>query len=158
MPFDDELFALKLFNEKAAKLESGGFVRGLLAHGLKLRIDMEPQVTTYTLEGLDQDAIDAFVLNYRFFCQNNDAISFQNMAELYSRLPIDEEQKPMFKDARQQLNDFLDAPSGFGINNDIHTYRRIVDTCVYGGLAHANKEKKKEYDLWMRTPGMAQMT
>lgn len=157
MPFEDELYALRLFNEKAAKLESGGFVKGLLAHGLRLTIDMQPHVTTYNLEGLDQDSIDAFVLNYRFFCQNNDAISFQNMSELYEDLPVEDKTKQTFKDVRKRLNGFLDSRSGFGINDDVHTYRRIVDTCVYGGFAHANKEKKKEYDRWMRTSGMAQM-
>jgi hypothetical protein len=157
MPFDDELYRLRLFNEKAARLENSGLVKGLLAHGMRFTIEMQPSSTKYSLEDFDQDVIDAFVLNYRFFSQDNEPISFRNMAEFYEGLPIDEAKKQGFKQIRQKLNDFLDAPSGFGINNDVHTYRRIVETCVYGGLAHANKPKKLEYDGWMRTPGMAQM-
>ncbi|MEK6409335.1 MAG: hypothetical protein AABN34_20620 [Acidobacteriota bacterium] len=157
MPFEEELYTLRLFNEKADRLDQGGFIRNLLANGMQLKIVWEPGSSTHELEGLDQDGIDAFILNYRFFIQNNDRISFANMASLYDGLPVAEETKERFKQVRVSLNQFFEVPSSVTLGPNFLTFGYILDIFIYGGLAHANRQKKEEYDRWMRVAPIGQM-
>src|SRR5687768_7878631 len=130
MPFEEELYTLRLFNEKADRLDQGGFIRTLLANGMKLTISWEPGVSTYKLKGLDQDGIDAFILNYRFFIQNNERISFAKMAILYESLPVADEMKESFRQIRDSLNQFFQVPSSVTLGSNVLTFGHILDTFI----------------------------
>jgi hypothetical protein len=96
----------------------------------------------------EQEVIDAFVLTFRFFIQNNEKCSFGNLNKLYQNLPISQVMKNEFFKARERLNEYLDSKIRMTIYSETPTRRRLVDVFVYGGLAHATPEKKQVYDKW----------
>jgi predicted small secreted protein len=151
--------ALKLFNEKAEKLERLSFIETISKYssGFSIKINKrEDGLYDLTQErsGPLEEAIDAFVLTIRFFIQDNEATSFRNLAKLYERAPVDKEIKNDFIKIRTQLNKYLDSNSGMAIivNEEALNHRKILDIVIYGGLSHANHEKKKRYDFLVRTP------
>src|SRR5712692_5888467 len=84
--------------------------------------------------------------------QDKEKSSFRNMTKIYEKLPISQERKSEFNEARKDLNDALDSKTFVNIDGIFSTYRHIVDIFMYGGLSHANERKKEEYDLWMLNP------
>ena len=90
-------------------------------------------------------------MTFRFFIQDNEKSSFRNLAEIYNELDISEKLKHDFNFARNNLNSFLDSNSHISING-VLTYRSIMEVIVFGGLSHANKNKKKLFDSWMSDP------
>ena len=155
MSIEQQINNLKFFNEKATKLENCSFTNVVFNQDTGIMISFkreeQPRIEIQR-RGPNDEAIDAFVLTFRFFIQDNEKSSFRNMVAIYERLPISEERKEEFKAARKYLNDFLDSNSFLNIDGVLLTYRHILDTFVYGGLSHANEKKKKEYDLWMLNP------
>lgn len=151
---------LRLFNEKADKLFRLSFVKtvfesntGVTISG-KLTDEGNWQITS-SRKGPNEEAIDAFVLTFRYFIQDNEKSSLRNLSEYYEIAPIDAEYKKQFKKIRKEINDFLDKPADilFKFNNQKLTRRIILDTFIYGGLSHSNdKGKKALYDSWMQIP------
>lgn len=150
MAYSEEIEALKLFNEKSDKLFASRYVK-YLQETKKLSVGFtftKGQAPTTRRALPDQDAIDAFVLTFRFFIQDNDKISFHNIGKLYEEIPISSELKKRFVEQRKVLNDYLDKQSNNVINGLNLTQRQILAVFVYGGLAHANAKKKAIYDTW----------
>jgi len=150
MTISEDLEALELFNRKAETLRNSRFMKSLLERGSGVTIsgDKDGRITTET-RWPDQEAIEAFILTLRFFIQNNEKSSFENMEKTYDNLPISQEKKELFKNARKKLNEFLDSNSPLGINEQFLTHRRILWVFVYGEFAHTDKELKPIYDQWM---------
>jgi hypothetical protein len=107
--------------------------------------------------GPSQEAIDAFVLTFRFFIQDNERSSFRNIAAVYDTSNIENELKDRFESAREAVNKLLDSPNVLNINYNgvILVNREIMEVFIYGGLAHANNEKYKRYKEWMSFPPSA---
>jgi len=74
------------------------------------------------------------------------------MAKVYENLPIPNDKKKSFEEVRNFVNRLLDKDSWITIDDVKLKNRQIFKTFMYGGLAHANREKKMEYDKWLRTP------
>jgi hypothetical protein len=155
---------LNFFNEKADKLFRPSFVKtmfgertGVSVSGSRADDDRFDVVCQRT--GPDEEAIDAFVLTFRFFIQNNEKSSFANLANYYSSSHIDRSLGSEFEVVRQKINEFLDKPGiiQFKFNNEILTRRIIMDTFIYGGLSHGNDDKKKQYDAWQQIPPLKQL-
>lgn len=149
----EDLEALELFNEKADKLKKSSFMKFLLERGSGVTIsgDKDGRLTAET-RWPDEEARDAFVLTFRFFIQKKERSSLRKMAKVYDNLPISQQQKELFKNARKKLNDFLDFRSPMQIHDQVITRRDILNTFIYGELAHANEKKKKTLDQWMSYP------
>lgn len=103
----EDIDRLKLFNEKAKRLLNSRFVEYIRR---KKRIAFEvsgrkgePIKTLRVLP--DQDAIDAFVLTFRYFIQNNERCSFGNLAKSYSESSIPVEMRNEYSKARKTLNE-----------------------------------------------------
>jgi len=155
MSIEEQIKVLKFFNEKATKLENGSFTKIILheSTGVKISYSKTDQPLIEILrEGPGDESIDAFALTFRFFIQDNEKSSFRNMAKLYEQLPISQESKIEFNEARKELNDALDSKAPINVDGIFLTYRHIVDIFIYGGLSHANEKKKEEYDIWMLNP------
>jgi len=104
-----------------------------------------------SLEDFDQDEIAAFVLDYRQYTQNNDAISIGSLARIYNRPWMHSAARKNFEEIRARFNRELDAPSSL-IFGDYHmSVRTLVDIIVYGGLAHSNPEKAKIFESWEKS-------
>lgn len=151
---DEDIKGLKLFNEKAERVSSSGFVKYILSKGritFEIRLERGKEIETEKVLP-DQDAIEAFVLTFRYFIQNNERCSFGNLAKTYSKLFIPEELRKEYSEAREWLNKYLDAPASLKIGEESLTRRRILDVFVYGGLAHAHLKKKEVFDAWTSDP------
>ena len=98
----------------------------------------------------DQDAIEAFVLTFRFFIQDNEKSSFRQISQTYDKLPISSELKRNLVDWRKELNDYLDKKTSVTIQGRNPSNRELLDIFIYGGLAHANPQKKAIYDEWKK--------
>lgn len=152
--------SLKLFNEKAQKLERLSFIETISKYdsGFSIKIDKREDGLYDLIQerrGPLEEAIDAFVLTIRFFIQDNEASSFRNLSRLYECAPVDREIKNDFIKVRTQLNEYLDSNSGMAIivNEEKLNHRKIMDIVIYGGISHANNAKKKrKYDFLVKTP------
>jgi hypothetical protein len=142
--------ALNLFNEKADKLRNSNFVKAALENSGASLSWQEGEPFQITRTGPTEENIDAFVLTLRFFVQDNERSSFRNMSKLYTDKAISEEHRSEFEKARSYLNDFLDSSTMFNFNGKRITKRQLMEVFVFGGLSHANKQKKSLYDQWMR--------
>jgi hypothetical protein len=152
----DSIEALYLFNEKAEKLKRCSFTRSVSEKRVITISYKEDGSLGVERKGPDEESIDAFVLTYRFFCQDNEGSSFRNMEVIYNSLPISQQRKDLFKGARDQFNTWLDCDPSIKIDNLTITNREILDIFIYGGLAHANKRKKAIFDQWMSDPFLSQ--
>ena len=146
-----DIARLKLFNIKAKRLLDSRFMKYILE---KKRISFGVHVergkkveTSRTLP--DQDAVDAFVLTFRYFIQNNEKCSFGNLAKTYSKPFIPIEMRKEYSEARKRLNEYLDSPASLKFGDEPLSRRRVLDVFVYGGLAHAKPKKKEVFDKWM---------
>lgn len=141
---------LRLFNEKTDDLRRSRYLKSIIENdtGFSLVIDNKGS-TTVTVKGPDDDAIKAFVLTFRFFIQDNERCSIRNIAKIYEDLDIPEEIKEDFRINRKGINVFLNNYSSLKLNSEIVLLSKILDIFFYGGLAHANEEKKRLYDKWM---------
>jgi len=156
MSIEKQISDLMLFNEKATKLESYSFTQIVFNQSTGFTVSLkninEQPLLKVERRGPDDESIDAFVLTFRFFIQDNEKSSFRNLASIYDTLLISEEKRNNFKEARDHINNALDTTSFLNIDGVALTYRHIIDTFIYGGLSHANERKKKEYDIWMINP------
>ena len=152
--------AFRLFNEKAEKLARLSFIEKI-AHpnsGVTISFkNLKEGGSTVTQErrGPDEEAIDAFVLTFRYFIQDNEQVSFRNMEKHYLAAPINPALQQEFVNLRKEINDYLDEKVAVNYNNEDLTRRRIMDVFVYGGYSHANEEKRRLYKTWMNDPIVA---
>ena len=100
------------------------------------------------VEDFSQDEIDAFVLSYRVFTQDNDRLSIRNLSRIFANDWMHPHARECFEDARAQLNGHLDNASTIAFPEGHISVRALVDMIIYGGLAHSNEEKAKIFDLW----------
>jgi hypothetical protein len=143
---------LRLFNEKAAKLEKLRFTQGILNANSGVTITANQQATEIKRYGPDEESIDAFVLTIRFFVQDNEKISLRNLEQLYHGLAINSTLQEQIVAARTQLNQFLNSQTIVTMNGETLTFRGVFEVFMWGGLAHANPEKKVAYDSWSKLP------
>jgi hypothetical protein len=100
------------------------------------------------VEDFSQDEIDAFVLSYRVFTQDNDRLSIRNLSRIFANDWMHPHARECFEDARAQLNGHLDNASTIAFPEGHISVRALVDMIIYGGLAHSNEEKAKIFDSW----------
>ena len=100
--------------------------------------------------GPEEESIDAFVLTYRFFIQDNEMISFRNMSKIYDEMGIAQDKKKVFEGIRETINTFLNSNSMLTIKDKKYTNREIQDIFIYGGLSHANETQKRIFDSWKK--------
>lgn len=152
----ESLAPFKLFTEKAERLMNSNFVKSYKdSSGVDFSWE-QGKAAVINLRGPNQEQTDAFVLTFRFFIQNNDSISFLNMAKAFEQEFVPSELRNNFQDAKDHLNKYLDSNSMFKIGEHI-TRRELLDVFVYGELSHANKEKRERYSDWMSKPIMSSL-
>ena len=111
---------------------------------------MQTEVSDFDLHHLDRENTEAFILTYRMLTQNNDRYSIARLAENYQFA------HSFFRDAFTQVRElnasFLSAGSSLQPKGVAITYREILDTVIYGELAHSNKQKVATFERWTRWP------
>lgn len=147
------LEALELFNTKAEILKKSSFVKFLREQRTGIIISWEKdKPVAIEPRWPDVEALRAFALTFRFFIQKKETSSIRNVARIYDDLPISQEKKDLFKNARKNLNQFLDSDSPAKIDHQAVTRREILRVFMYGELAHADRSKKEMLDLWLSYP------
>jgi len=148
MNYDAEIKAMSLFIEKADKLRNSTFVKRITNDsGVNLSTTVG-KPTIITRKGPDDENIDAFVLTFRFFIQDNEPISLRKIKNAFYSDLAKEDEKCNYDRARKELNQYLDGYTMFNINGMV-TRRELMNVFIYGGLSHANTKKKEMYDGWM---------
>jgi len=158
------LAAFRLFHEKSEKLSRSGFMWSVQNEPLSFNISWHHETgTTSERAGPSQDLIDAAVLTYRFFILNNEQSSLQHMTRhfdaLHSTELIEDATLRKWHETRDKINASLDRPtmystltedlSGKEVEKETHTYGRIMEVIINGGLAHANNpEMVRIYKEW----------
>ena len=89
----------------------------------------------------DLEMIESYVLNLRFFIQDSEAISLNNLSKIYEENCTEKELKEYFSCKRKILNDELNKDWPFMFNNEKMTYQNIFEGMIYCKLAHSNKRK-----------------
>ena len=154
----DVLRSLKLFNEKAEKLAGNNFSRRVFEQDSGVTISAaEGQPVVVERRGPDQESIEVFVLTLRFFIQDNEPSSLRNVAKVYDVVLVSSELKERFREARQLLNDYLRSATYHATQGGRLTNQDVLDTFVWGGLAHANPGMKERYDEWMSFGGFSEV-
>jgi hypothetical protein len=154
----EKLKKLKLFNDKIGVLRRRNFIPQVFRpdHGFTLKMDFETQKPQeqLTLEkrGADEEALHAFVTTLRFFVQPKDGIKIEQIAEIYESLPVEEKAKQSARAAADGVNSYLDSATGLNFYGENITRRRLFEVFMYGNLAHANDDKRSEYETWMQHP------
>jgi hypothetical protein len=100
--------------------------------------------------GPEHEAVKAFLLTLRFFCQNNEPTSLCNMEERISGLSIDAQVKQNFRKSRENFNSSLDGPPSvlFPAGSGADTRRDIFWSFLYGVFAHANPKYRSQVKVW----------
>ena len=85
---------LKLFNEKVLTLRRRNFIPQVFGtdHGITLRFSPDKPLTIEK-HGADEEALHAVIPTLRLFVQPGDGISFDQIAALYQRLPVEDRAK-----------------------------------------------------------------
>jgi hypothetical protein len=149
--YDTEIKILDLFNYKAERLKKSSFKVSFIDEVPEIKISSG----TLKEQGFpNEDSLDACILTIRLFIQDNEPISIRNIQKLYDTLPISQDRKSRFSQARDKLNTFLDRPSLFertiiiliGNQGKLNpTNREILNAFVYGEYSHlTRREKYKE--------------
>lgn len=150
--------ALGLFVEKAHKLRSLRFTQHMLERGGKLKLSQEagePMMIEW--EAPDPESVDAFVLTMRFFIQNNERSSLGSLERIAADPGLSMDWQAQYARVRAEFNNYLNMEAGpMQIMWGGHTYTHgeIMDTFVFGALAHANREKQELFEQWKQDKGI----
>ena len=141
---------LKLFNEKADEIKNTSYAKFVSEKRPKTTISKNqgeaPKIKTIEP---NTESLQSFVLILRLFIQNNDQISFQNISKVYEKLPNNfQKEKKSFSQARKKLNNILSTNINVKFNNEWPTYGEVLNTFIYGDLAHLNKKNRNTYKYW----------
>ena len=109
-----------LFNEKAEKLLKLSFTKDIFNKDSGVHFSWKrDEALKVKRTGPGDEAIYAFVLTFRFFIQDNEKISFRNIARIYTNLDIENNLKREFDSARNFINEYLDGKTFINYNNEI---------------------------------------
>lgn len=152
---DETRRAFELFVEKAKRLKSLKFNESLQ----DLRVDIswrQGEAIKVNLTGPTSEQVDAFVLTFRLFFQDNDQFSFRWLTNNAMNDPdVSSHWKEKFSKARTEMNQYLDDyPSLQAIVQEDAppTRRDIMQVFLYGDLAHVNDDKRAVLRKWMSYP------
>ena len=135
MDAQEALQALKLFNEKADKLERLSFTQKIFGERSGVTIHYKQGVGAWSeLHGPDEESREAMLLTLRFFVQDNEQSSLRNMADAYDALPVDPTLPSQFHDIRKQVNEFLDSKTPIAIAHPTHGFAAGAAWVGEGGI------------------------
>lgn len=140
--------ALELFVEKTNKLKSLSFTTEAQKAKLKVSWHNATGIMRSELTGPNVEQVDAFILTFRFFIQENEPCSFRWLAKNVLDDPgVSDHWKQEFSKARAGYNQYLDEYPSFPAiieGEPLLTRREIMEMFVYGDLSHVNKKKRQE--------------
>jgi hypothetical protein len=145
-----ELEVVRLFIEKSHRLLGSTFLKEAQGGmGWTLTAKANESVSVQH-RGPRWESVEAFVLTFRFFIQDNEPISIRKMVDVFSSDIATPGERSAFYKIREDVNRYLDRDSMFKFGGKFATNREVMDVFIYGGMSHAKPGKKEKFDLWMR--------
>jgi len=136
---------------KCQKLEDSRFAKSLAKEfriGLKVTSGGSLEITSIRP---DQDNIDAFTLNFRFFIQDNEPTSIRNLKDIFDSKFVTSEEKKNFTDMRKKIEKYLTSKSNLKIFEKNITCGELMNIFIFGDLSHGNyKDKTDKFESWMK--------
>jgi hypothetical protein len=149
MTFDSIYPILTRYIEKCNKLENSRFTESILKE-LKLEINItrgEPIKTTCIRP--DQDNIDAFILNFRYFIQDNEPTTIRKVSQIFESMLVTKEERSNFNSLRNNIKEFLSSSSNLAMFDKNFSHGELMNVFIYGGIPHATKGKAERYNSIM---------
>jgi hypothetical protein len=143
---------LETFSEKVSRLEKSTLWRLISSEGWKASWDFEANRPGDDARMPEIEQLEAYVLNLRFFIQDNEPTSLRNMDSRYKRECQDSELRRQFSEVRDAMNGALDRELWFRFNDQPMTYRMLLNGMIYTRLAHASKDKHLLFDQMATHP------
>ena len=141
---------LRTFNEKAAELNDSWFL-GAVRSGKTSYVWHMGAEKEVDRNLPHREEIKSFVVTFRLFLQDRpDRISVKEIDALYEKLDVPQGMRDEVKTIRTDLNTFLDGKTPLVLKGEHLSRRRVMDTMLYGGIAHVNPKKQPEYERWRR--------
>src|SRR5216684_1712800 len=122
---------LKTFAEKVNRLENSSLKRFMSTDGWKASWDFEADRSGDDARMPELEHLEAYVLNLRFFVQDNEPTSLRNMDALYKRECTDTKLLKQFDEVRDAMNGALDRELWFRFNDQAMTYRMLFLGMIY---------------------------
>jgi hypothetical protein len=135
---------LTLFNERVDRLLRSDLAERMKNPHYVLSYEKMMNGGWVCWDGVNEDAVDAFVLNVRLLVQDNDGFSIRCLAEdVYTSDMVPLELKERFANARGKWLEHMDQYTiiKHPCRKGNFTNQELFDVLMYGGLAHANKDK-----------------
>lgn len=145
--------ALELFCVKAEKLRRSSLATRLSEARPSFTWKAEDDSLTFT--GPEEEEIEAFILTFRFFIQDNEPCSLRKFGELAKRGELSAEWCSEVTEVRRALNGFLDSvpPIRSSVGQaPPPSYRDILSFFMYGDLAHANPKRRDQLRKYTNPP------
>jgi hypothetical protein len=145
---------LRLFNRKAAELTTLSFPNKAFHDDAGASVHVEGTNVHIKKVGADRESTAAFALTFRLFLQERDGIEIHQIEALYHDLPIATEDKFWVSENLKDLDSYLDGGDVMRmvIDGVPVTNRMILETFLYGDLAHINEDKRATYERWRSGP------
>ncbi|NQS90723.1 hypothetical protein HQ584_13150 [Patescibacteria group bacterium] len=142
---------LKLFNEKVSEIKKTNFVRWFKRNNLSFTFPILGLKYRGTRKFPTIESARSFILLFRFFIQDNEAISIRNIANVYDAVSLSAQTKSSFYFYRDHLNIFLHSLPGVRVVGERRLGKlnnwEILKIFIYGKLAHQSKAQYKRYKV-----------
>ena len=150
---DEILAALRRFNLKAAKIESGSFLKHACSPDNRVELSFRSnEYLSVTKTGPSEESVDSMALTLRLFIQERDGLSLRQVADMYHDLPLTEVEKANAQGGYDSITEYLGRNSRFRPDGKDFTNRDLLDLYMYGHLAHLNNDKRAVFDLYVSGP------
>ena len=151
----DVINQLELFSEIVSRVHDSGFVRDLKSRGkISYTISGEKGRPVEVMKSWpEEDLVSGFLLPFRMLIQKNDPCSWQQICELVEDLDVPAKYKDAFREARINLNEYLDKSiTQIKFTGAPETRREILYTFLYGYYAHADPKCRNKLEQWKQIP------
>jgi hypothetical protein len=138
---------LQFYNAKASELNNSTFRRQAQERDTSFQLLPVP-FRAVRENGPDEEAMKAFVLTFRLFLRDRDGLSFREIEQLYESIPVGEGLRKEIREIRAGVNEYLDADSPFVIFGEEISRRDLLDTWMWGEVAHFNAPKRERLAEW----------
>ena len=152
----DIINQLELFSQTVSRVYNSGFVRDLKSRGkIRWTISGEKGKPVEMMKSWpEEDLVNGFLLPFRMLIQRNDPCSWRQICELIEDLDAPAVYKDAFREARINLNEYLDQSSTVKMEftGAPQTRREILYTFLYVYYAHADQECRDKLKQWKQIP------
>lgn len=143
---------ISTFEEKVNRLESSSLWHFMTSIGWKVSWDFQGNRPGDEAQMPDLENLEAYILNLRFFIQDNEPTSLRNVAALYEKECMVPQYVEQFTEIRKAINRELNREVWFKFNDQAMTYEKLLRGMIYSRIAHANKEGHKLFDQMTTHP------